>query len=76
MSHMLKQCTHFTNQILNVNCHKSLVSRCKLTGKKKSICFYCNKKKKNAGQIPFDSLRVTSRQSSSTKCFLLITNLI
>lgn len=33
-------------------------------------------KKKNAGQIPFDSLRVTSRQSSSTKCFLLITNLI
>lgn len=51
MSHMLKQCTHFTNQILNVNCHKSLVSRCKLTGKKKSICFYCNKKKKMQGKF-------------------------
>lgn len=62
MSHMLSQCIHFTNQILNVNYHKSLVSRCNLIGNKIPSASTAIKKKKKEQQIPFDILRVTSLQ--------------
>lgn len=52
MSHLLKQCINFTNQILNINYHKSLVSRYNLTSNKNISCLNCNKKKK--WQIPLD----------------------
>lgn len=47
MTHMLKQYIHFTNKILSVNYHKSLVSRYNLLGNKSSTCLYCNNNKKN-----------------------------
>lgn len=62
MSHMLNQCINFTNQILNVNYHKSLVSRCNLTRNKIAPASTAIKKKKNEQQIPFDILGVTSLQ--------------
>lgn len=46
MSHMLSQCINFTNQILNVNYHKSLVSRCNLIGNKMPSASTAIKKKK------------------------------
>lgn len=61
MSHMLSQCINFTNQILNVNYHKSLVSRCNLIGNKMPSASTAIKKK-NEQQIPFDILKVTSLQ--------------
>lgn len=53
MSHMLKQCIHFTNRILNRNYHKSLVYRYNLTGNKNNTCLYCNKNKKERKNSTF-----------------------
>lgn len=56
MSHLLKQCINFTNQIFNINYHKSLISRYNLTANKNITCLNYNKKKE--WQIPLDILRV------------------
>lgn len=51
MSHLLKQCINFTNQIFNINYHKSLISRYNLTANKNITCLNYNKKKRMANSF-------------------------